>query len=168
VVEVLVRHEFTYEITDELMRAGMRRFILHQLGWRVPLLCALAVLVLIPICTSDEDHFICGAFVGALALLLTLVVMSWLINRTRAVQMARKLSTRTARVAVSDESLEFDNALARSVIKWALVQKVVRGPDVWLFFLAKQQWFGLPAGKFAGEAGEFLAARVEAAGGKVV
>ena len=162
-----MRHEFSYQITDGLMRAGTRRFILHHFGWRVPLATLVLLLLLIPVCGSSDD-FVCGLFVGAIMLLYLLVAMSWVVGRLRGVQMARKLSTRTATCAITDEALELENALARAAIKWPLVQKVVRTREVWLFFLARHQYFSLPADKLAGAPGEFLASRVKAAGGKVI
>jgi hypothetical protein len=167
VVEVLVRHELTYEITDDLMRAATRRFVLHHAGWRVWIALGLLTLLLIPICAPEDDHFICGIFIGAVILLAVLVAVAYATRDRRAVQTARKLSTREARCVLTDDAIELENALARSAIKWPLVQKVVRGTDVWLLFMSRQQYFALPADKLAGEAGEFLAARVKAAGGKV-
>jgi len=81
--------------------------------------------------------------------------------------MARKLATRGAHCAIADEGMTLDNALAKSVLKWPLFVKVVRTPDVWLFFLAKQQYFALPADKLGAEARAFIEARVKAAGGRV-
>ena len=103
----------------------------------------------------------------AIVLLAALVLLTWLMSSWRGVQMARKLATRDARAALTDEGIEVENALARSVIKWPLVHKVVRTREVWLFFLARHQYFTLPADRLTGESGEFLAARVKAAGGKV-
>ena len=142
-----MKYEFSYQVTDELMRTGARRFILHHFGWRIPIAIALLGLLLIPICGSDEDHFICGLFVGALVLLGALVALAWIMASRRGVRMARKLATRDARAALTDEGIEVENALARSAIKWPLVQKVVRTPEVWLFFLARHQYFALPADK---------------------
>ena len=141
-----MRYEFSYQVTDELMRTGARRFILHHFGWRVPIAIAILALLLIPICGSS-DHFMCGIFVGAVVLLVALMLLTWLMSSWRGVQMARKLATRDARAALTDEGIEVENALARSVIKWPLVHKVVRTPQVWLFFLARHQYFALPADK---------------------
>jgi len=162
-----LNYEFAYELTDELMRSSTRRFLLHHVGWRVPIALALLLLVLIPICATDHEGYVCGFFGGALVLLALLVLIAYLLRDRRAVRMARRLPTRSARCAIADEGLTLDNALAKSVLKWPLFEKVVRAQDVWLFFLSKQHYFALPADKLGAEARAFIESRVKAAGGRL-
>jgi hypothetical protein len=64
-----MQYEFRYEITDDLARAASRRFVRHYVGWRVPVLFGVAALILVLICASDEEGYVCGFFAGAFVLL---------------------------------------------------------------------------------------------------
>ena len=160
-------HEFTYEISDELMLAASKRFLLHHIGWRVPLALALLLLILWPICATDAEGYVCGFFGGALAFLAVLVVIAFLVRNRRSLAAVRRLASRSARCRLAEEGMTLENALATTVVKWPIFEKVVRTPDVWLFFLSRQQYFALPADKLGGEPGAFVERHVAAAGGKV-
>jgi len=162
-----VPYEFSYEITEELMHAGVRRLMLHTIGWRVPVVLALYFLVLATLCALDGRGFFCGVGSGAIFLLLLIVLVGWALRHHAIAQTMRRLESRVARCAIAEEGVRIENALASSSLKWALFQKLVRGPDVWLLFMNRQQYFVLPAERLRDEAGEFLAAKVKAAGGKV-
>jgi heme exporter protein D len=162
-----MQYEFAYQLSDELMRSGTRRFLLHHFGWRVWLVLGLLLLVLWPICASDAEGYVCGFFGGALMLLAMLVVVGFLVRNRRGLQAVRRLATRSARCTIGEEAITLENALATSVMKWQLFEKLVRGPDVWLFFLNRQQYFALPADKLAGETGAFVEGRLAAAGAKL-
>lgn len=162
-----LHYEFNYQLSDELLRASGKRFLLYHIGWRVPITFVLMLLVLVPICLTDEEGYMCGLFGGAVILLLALAAIAYLVRNRRAMQFARKLSTRSARCTVTDDGITLENALATSILKWALFQKVVRGPDVWLFFLAREQYFALPADRLDADIGAFIESRVTAAGGRM-
>jgi YcxB-like protein len=155
-----VTSEFTYELTDELMRRSTRRWLQHYTGRRVPITLAVLLALLVPICLSDDEGYVCGFFFGALALLAVLVTIAYLARDRAAVRMVRQLPTRSARCTISEEGMTLENALAKSTLKWPLFQKVVRAPDVWLFFISKQQFFALPADKLSADVRAFIESRV--------
>ena len=162
-----MRYEFDYEYSDGLIRAASNRSLRTAIGWRVPLTFVLILALLVPICADGGSEYVCGLFHGALIMLAFLLVVGNLQRRAAALRFARKLPTRAARCIVSDESLTVENAFATSVLRWPIVRRVVRGPDVWLFFLARAQMFGLPADKIGADIGAFIEDRVTAAGGKL-
>lgn len=163
-----MHYEFNYEISDALVRAGMRRFVRHALGWRLPVLAVVTFLLLIPLCRSDASGYLCGLGAGTLVLLLLVIAGVFVQRQRNTMSLARKLATRAARCAITDDGLDLENAAARSFLKWPLFDKIVRASDVWLLFIGRQTYFVLPAEKLAGAPGEFIAARVVAGGGKVL
>ena len=163
-----MRYEFDYEYSDALLRAAARRSLLHQVGWRMPGTFLVVLVMVAALCAIDGGGYLCVLFQGAVLMLVVLFVLSRTRATEQAMRFARKLPTRAARCVVTDESLTVENALATSVLKWPVVAKVVRGPDVWLFFLARGQFMALPARLFGGDAGAFIESRVTAAGGKMM
>jgi hypothetical protein len=162
-----VRYEFDYEYSDELLRAAARRSLIYQIGWRVPVTLLLVLLLIAWLCSIDGWGYLCAAFQGAMIMLVLLFILARISASEQALRFARKLPTRSARCVLTDESMTVENALASSVLKWPVVEKVVRGPQVWLFFLARGQFMALPAGLFAGDVGAFIESRVTAAGGRM-
>jgi hypothetical protein len=161
-----MRYEFDYEYSDELLRSAMKRSLIHR-GWRAPVTLAIALVAVMVLCAGDDWGYLCGAAQGALVMLVLLFVLSHVSAAQESEQFARKLPTRAARCVFTDEAMTIENAFATSVLKWPVVQKVVRGPDVWLFFLARGQFMALPAGNIDAQIGAFIESRVTAAGGKM-
>ena len=155
-----MNYEFTYELSDELLRRSTKRYARHVFGRRVPVTVALMLVLLVPLCAFDDGDFLCGVFVGALLLLAVLVGIALLTRDRKTLQFARKLETRSARCTIRDESITLENALATSMLKWPLFDKVVRGPDVWLFLMSRQQYFALPAEKLTAEARALIERKV--------
>lgn len=162
-----MRYEFDYEYSDDLLRRAMRRSLAYQIGWRVPVTLAILLGLLLWLCGNPGWEYVCGLLQGALILLVLLFVLSRLSAAEQARRFAAKLPTRAARCSFTEEAMTVENALATSVLKWPVVQKVVRGPDVWLFFLARGQFMVLPADKLQAEVGAFIESRVTAAGGRM-
>jgi len=162
-----MRYEFDYEYSDALLRAAANRSLRKAVGWRVPLTLALILALLVPLCADTRNEYLCGLFHGALILLAGLVIVGNLSRRAASLRFARKLPTRAAHCIVTEEALTIENAFATSVLRWPIVQRVVRGPDVWLFFLSRAQMFALPADKLGADIGAFIEGRVTAAGGKM-
>jgi len=170
VVEVLgklMRYEFAYEITDELMRLGTRRYLLANFRWPVLVLFLLYFAALVPFCMMTHWHFLCGLMSGAIFVLLLMLVIAWLMRNRAAMQAARRFESRAAHCTLSDEGIRLENSLATSQLTWKLIQSLIRAPDVWLLFMDRQRYFVLPADRLAGDAGRFMAAQVAAAGGRV-
>jgi hypothetical protein len=164
----VIRYEFDFEYSQALVRAAARQHLRHHLTWRQWATLAAFVALIAAVCLSTEEGYWCGLLQGMLALLLFAVVMGQISARDVALRFARKLPTPKARCMLTDEAMTVENALALSSVKWPLVQSVVRGPEVWLFFFAREQFFALPADKLVGEAAAFVESRVTAAGGKML
>ena len=162
-----MRYEFEFDYSDDLVRAGAKRAIRHQFGGKAAVTLAVVLAVVVATCMLDHAEYMCGLLQGAFGLLVILLVMTALSAQERALKYARKLPTRKARCVITDESITMENALATSMLHWPLVESVVRAPDVWLFFLSKEQLFVLPADRLAAEVGAFIEGRVTAAGGKM-
>jgi hypothetical protein len=162
-----VRYEFDYEYSDELLRAAARRSLIYQIGWRMPGTLAVVIALIAVLCAVDGSGYLCHLFQGALLMLVLLFFLSRKSATEQARRFARKLPTRSARCVLTEESISIENALAISVLKWPVVARVVRGPDVWLFFLARGQFMALPARLFDGDAGGLIESRVTAAGGRI-
>lgn len=163
-----MRYELAYEYSDELLRAAARRSLIYQLGWRVPVTLAVVVVLIAALCSIDGGGYLCHLFQGAVLTVVLLFVLARMSATEQALRYARKLSTRAARCVVTEDSITLENALATSVLKWPVVERVVRGPEVWLFFLARGQFMALPARLFDGDAGAFIEGRVTAAGGRML
>ncbi len=163
-----MQYDFAYEITDELMRLGTRRFLLAHFRWQVLLLFVLYFALLVPFCLLEHWGFLCGAVTGAIFLLILMLIVAWLMRNRAAMQAARRFGeARAARCTMSEQGIRLENSLATSQLTWKLIQTLVRAPDVWLLYMNRQHYFVLPAERLAGEAGRFLAAQVAAAGGSV-
>ena len=170
VVEILgglMQYEFAYEITDELMRLGTRRFMAAHFRWPVLVLFALYFALLVPFCMMNRWHFLCGVLFGAILVLLMMLVIAWLMRNRTASQAARRYPSPAARCTIGEDGIRLENSLATSQLTWKAFQEVVRAPDVWLLLMTRQHYFVLPAGPLAGDPGRFLAAQVAAAGGRV-
>ena len=162
-----MQHEFAYEITDELMRLGTRRFMAAHFRWPVLVLFALYFALLVPFCMMTRWDFLCGLLSGAILVLLLMLLIAWLMRNRTASQAARRYPSPAARCAMSADGLRLESSLATSQLTWKVFQEVVRAPDVWLLLMSRQHYFVLPAAPLAGEPGRFLAAQVAAAGGRV-
>ena len=162
-----MRYEFDYEYSDEHLRLAMKRSLAEQLSARVVVVLALVLALSLALCAAEGWGYLCGLVHGGVILLVLLFVLVRMSAAENAQRFARKLPTRAARCLLTEESMTVENALATSILKWPVVQKVVRGPDVWLFFLARGQFMALPAEKLGGEVGAFIESRVTAAGGKM-
>jgi hypothetical protein len=161
-----VTYEFTYELSDALIRAAARRFLLHHLGWWTPLLFVLMLLLLIPLCLTS-DAATCVLYFAAIVAFAVILVIVYIVQYRRGLRVARKLATRSARCTITDEGLRLENALATSFMKWGLFAKLIRDRGVWLFVAGNQQYFALPADKLSGEVGAFIEGQITAAGGRL-
>ena len=164
----MTRYEFDFDYSEALVRAAARQHLRHHLTWRQWATLAGFVALIAAACLSTDDGYWCGLLQGMLVLLLFAVVMGQIGARDAALRFARKLPTPRSHCTLTDESMTVENALAVSTVKWPLLQGVVRGPEVWLFFFAREQFFALPADRLAGEAAAFVESRVTAAGGKML
>ena len=163
-----MRYEFEFDYSDDLVRAGAKRAIRRQFGGTAAVAFAVVLAFVLALCMAQDAEYLCGLLQGAFGLIVILLVMTALSAKERALKYARKLPTRKARCIITDESITMENALATSMLHWPLVESVVRAPDVWLFFLSKEQLFVLPADKLGAEVGAFVEGRVTAAGGKML
>lgn len=161
-------YEFTYEVTDDLIRQAARRFLLHRLHWRARIAVTVYVLLVLLMCAFGAPGYICGFFAGAGGLLALLVALAYGTRVRRVRVLYRRLSTRTVRCVLSQDTLQQETALGSASIPWHLFDQVVRAPDVWLFSVGGMQNVSLPADKLRGEVGRFIEERVVAAGGRVV
>jgi hypothetical protein len=160
-----MRYEFDYEYSDDLVRKAMKRGVLQGVG--LPVALGVVIALLWAFCAADGWGYICGLLQGGLIVFVLLFVLTRMTAAEEALRFARKLPTRAARCLVTEEAMSVESALATSTVKWPVVQKVVRGPDVWLFYLARGQFMVLPANKLDAELAGFIEARVTAAGGKM-
>jgi YcxB-like protein len=161
-----MQHQFTYEISDELIRRSTRVFFLQLLRGRLLVFGAFLLLV-VWICISDDSGRVCGVFGGLAVLLAALLAVAYFARVRRVLATARKLGTRNAGCWISDEGIRLENALATSSLKWGIFDKVVCTPDIWLLFVGKHQYFPLPSDRLEGEIGRFIAERIAASGGRV-
>lgn len=164
----MTRYEFDFDYSDGLVRAAARQHLRYQLRWRVWATLAVFVAAMAGLCMASDGSYLCGLLQGMLAMLVFAVVMGQIGGRDAALRFARKLPTRKVRCVLDDEAMSVESALATSRAHWPVVQGVVRGPQVWLFFLAREQFFVVPADKLGGEAAAFVESRVTAAGGKML
>jgi hypothetical protein len=160
-----VRYELDYEYSDELVRRALKRSALGSIGWPIALGVLLAIVW--AVCAGDAWGYLCGLLQGALIVIVLFFLMIRMTAVEDALRFARKLPTRAARCVFTDESMTNENALARSELKWPVIQKVARRRDVWLFFLGRGQVMALPAEKINAQIGAFIESRVSAAGGKL-
>jgi len=163
-----VRYEFDYQYSDDLVRAGVKRALIQQTGWKAAGWGAVVLAFVVALCMSDIGEYWCGLAQGAVLLTVMLFVMTYMSASERALRFARKLDTRKVRCELTEATLTVESALAMSTVHWPVVEAVVRGPDVWLFYLSRDQLFIVPADKLAGEAGAFVEGRVTAAGGRML
>jgi hypothetical protein len=163
----VVRHEFSYELSEDLLGRGARRYLVQRFGWRIFVGPALLLVVLLPVCESEGGGFVCGAGAGLLLFYVLFLVATNLSISRRAGLLARRLGSREAHCMLTDEGIGLENALSHSFLKWPMIQKVVRSTDVWLLFLNRAQYVTLPGAPLDGEAGHFIETRVSAAGGEL-
>lgn len=163
-----MRYEFDYDYSADLVRAAARQHLRHHLGWRHWITLAIVLAVIAALCMSTEGGYWCGLAQGMLAFLIFAVVMGQINGRDAALRFVRKLPNPKTHCLIENDGMTVQNALAMSSVRWPVVQGVVRGPEVWLFFLAREQFFVLPADKLDAEAAAFVESRVTAAGGKML
>ena len=161
-----MRHEFSYEVTEELSRAATRRFFAKVITWRVPVVVIIYFALVALLAATGYSRIIVGFFLGAISLLMIIVVAAYLYRRHLASGLLKTLSDHSATCVLDDERLVLRTAMGTTNLAWPLIQRVVRGNRVWLLYLAGQPIW-LPAGPLDGEAGDFLVERVRASGGKV-
>ena len=162
-----MRHEFSYELSDGLIRAATLRYLAHNLGWWMPTAFVLSLLLLIPLCKTS-DGAMCALYTAAVLSLGIVLVVIYVVSYQRGLRVARQLQSRIARCTISDEGLRLENALAVSTIKWPLFVKLIRGRVAWLFVAANHQYFALPAEKLASDVRAFIESRIAATGGRLV
>lgn len=109
-----------------------------------------------------------GIFAGAAILLFLLVGLAYFLRVRRGDALLRKLPHRHAKCMLDDGGVRVENALGSNRMEWRMLEKVVRGPDVWLMFYSRQHYFPLPAAALSNGAGQFLVSKVTSAGGKVL
>ncbi len=160
--------EFQYQLSEEFQRRAARRLLIHHFGWRVPITSALFVLVVALMCQMDMPGYVCGFFAGAGILLFTLVLLAQLVRSRQSRQLLRKMHDRTVSCRFSDQGLHMESELGIATLPWSRFSKLVRAPEVWLFFLDWQQSVALPASGFTDDASRFVEDSVAAAGGRVL
>ena len=160
-----MRYEVEYEYSDELVHQAMKRGVFQGVG--LPVALGIVIAILWAFCAADGWGYVCGLLSGGLIVFVLLFVLTRMTAGEEALRFARKLPTRAARCVFTDEDMTVESALATSMVKWPVVQRVVRGREVWLFFLARGQFMVLPADKLSAEVAAFIEARVTAAGGKM-
>jgi hypothetical protein len=162
-----VNHEFSYEITDELVRRAPRRLFYRTLIPRLATSVLLFGAIILLLQWRGGAELISGVFAGVALMLVLLLVAAAVSLEQRAGRYLGKLTDRRARCVISDEGLTVENAAAKSFVKWSVVERLVRDPDAWLLFIARQHYFVLPAEPLAGDVGTFIERRVAAAGGRL-
>src|SRR4051812_702252 len=104
------------------MRSAMKRSALNSIRWPVGLGVLLALTW--GLCASEGWGYLCGLLQGALVAVVLLFILVRMTASEQALRFARKLPTRAARCVFTDDAMTVENALAKSELKWPVVQKV--------------------------------------------
>ncbi|MFC1805741.1 YcxB family protein [Planctomycetota bacterium] len=173
--------EIEFELTEELMTQAARRYAAHAYRWGNRLAGAIFALLLVSIAVLGALYLWTpqgrklGWSLGALIVFAVIYPAIRLWSKRAIVRAASRsgaylarLPHRTARWRIADEGIETTEPLGHRENPWDMFSAVWRFPDVWLFFVAETQFFAVPAELLSGEVGDFIAAKVEEHGGKVV
>ena len=163
-----MHHGFPYKLSDDLQGRATRRFMRYHLNWKVAVMGTLYVFLLFVLWAVGGPEIAVGLFAGAGMLLALLVIIAWGVRLRRGRALLAKLPSRDARCTIDDQGLHFENAMGTLNVPWAMLERVIRAPDVWLFSPSRYEAYPLPAAALEGEPGRFVSARVREAGGKVL
>ncbi len=162
-----MEYSFDYELSEDLIRQCNREFLRTHLHWRAKLAAVAYVVLALMMVIYDpgvKSGIVAGA--GVLLFLLVGIAYSTLLRRSRA--LLRKLPHRHASCVLDDDGVHIENALGKTNLEWRMLEKVVRGPEVWLMIVSRYHNFPLPAAALTDGARQFITAKVTSAGGRTL
>ncbi len=130
-------YTFDYELSEDLVRQATGQFLRHHLHWRAKLASALFVFLVVMMLVYDPG-VTSGVLAGAGLLLFLLVAIAYRLRIQRGGALLRKLPHRHSKCVLDDQGVTVENALGNNRLEWRMLEKVVRGPDVWLMFYSRQ------------------------------
>lgn len=72
-----------------------------------------------------------------------------------------RMDEATARFRFTDESVGMESDIGATELKWKMIEKIWKYPDVWLVFIAKQGYVTLPTASMDDELKQFITSNIE-------
>lgn len=160
-------YEITVTYTPAIVRRAVRRFWFRFIAWHGFASVAVAIGVFVSLLAAGRDDWLVGVF-GVLSLLLVLMgsgVYFTYLRRSLAVLRAMKEPKAVFRL--TDERFGSESDVGKGELSWTAIKEIWAFPEVWLLFVAKNQFITLPIADVSDDARTFLRERVTASGGTV-
>ena len=162
-----MEHRATLEYNEPLLRraafAYWRRFIGSAYGIAVVVvaLCFVALL------RTGDRSWVVGVLGTCLVLAVGVSTAGFLTHWRQSLGRFRRMPSRTASLVATDTQLSLSSELGTSLLRWSDITEIWRYSEFWLLVLSPRQVVTLPLASLSGDVRAFIAAHVQAAGGRI-
>ena len=161
-------HSLTFELSDALMRAGLRRYYRRRwLGWRSLLLLVVITGLSLLLARQKNAAFWLVYLALFIAVFFGMSLFTYRWSRRRQARFYGRTAARQLTCLLGESGLTLRGTTGEFNRPWAYYPRLWRFRDVWLLIDSTNTFLPLPAEKLAGAPGEFLARKVREAGGQV-
>lgn len=160
--------EITVEYSKRLIHTATRRFWFRWIGWSgFTAFGFLLVAFLFLVGTGDRSWYtpIAGTI---LVLGFAVGTAGYFIYKRRAFSVFDQMKETKATMRFDDEGISVQSDIGSSRIRWKMIRKVWRFPEVWLLFYGNESYSTLPIGTLSDELKGFIVDKVASNGGKVL
>ena len=162
-----VRHEATLLFTERLIREAVLSFWKRSVGpgFGVAVLVLAAVLGFL--LWQGNSSWLVGALATVLLFAVLFATTLYVVHFHGAISRLRGMPSGRATLVAEESQFSVTSELGSSTLPWSSVQELWRFQSCWLLLFSKAQFITLPLACIPPEMQEFIAHRVEAAGGKI-
>lgn len=162
----------SYTIQVTYSEALVRHAVLAYWKRTVGIGCLLALALLAGLFAilvwRGERSWLVGVFGTVLVLGVLFIGAIYVVHLRGSIAKLRSLGSPVASLVLDDSALSVASALGTSTVQWSSIIEVWRFSEFWLVLFSKAQFITLPLCDVPPSAQEFIVARVEASGGKIV
>jgi hypothetical protein len=156
-----MNREITFKYSPELIKFAVWKFWTRSIGVGGFVGYSVVVVGCLYFLLSGDRSWIVG-LLGSVVLLGTGIgISSYFIYLNRSLEKFKRMDDATAKLHFNDESIGIQSDIGSTELKWKMIEKVWKYPDVWLVFIAKQGYITLPTASLDNELKEFITSKIE-------
>jgi YcxB-like protein len=161
-----MRHETTLIYTEGLIREAVLAFWRRTVGVGFGVAVVAVAAGLGFFVWLGESSWLTGALATVLIFALLFAATLYFVHYRAALAKLRAMPSKQARLVVEEAQFSVTSELVSSTLPWSSVRELWRFESCWLLLFSKAQFITLPLACVPLEMQQFIAGRIEAAGGK--
>jgi YcxB-like protein len=160
-------HRLTLTYSKPLLRQAVWGFWWRLVGWRFIAAMALVAGSLAMLVLRGDTSWVVGALASVLVFGIAVIVALYVVHYRNALHKLKAMGHPQATFEASEAQLWVSSGAGTATLPWTAVTEIWQLKSCWLLLFSKAQFITLPRADMTPETAAFIAARVQAAGGKV-